>query len=668
MKIDMKPNINKYTLLLAGSLAFMSSCNDFLDKEPLDAITPETFLWNDADMSAYIIQQYNFTTHSGAGLGIWANDNHTDNQCKAGYDTRWIPGQWRVKDHYDNDYDDPWYFANIYNLNYFLETVLPRYEAGELTGTETMVKHNIGEAYFLRAWNYFSKLKTFGDFPIIKETLSDEEEPLIQACKRFPRNQVARFILEDLDQAIGFLSDNPDGGSNRISRKVAYLLKSRVALYEASWETYHKGTALVPGGSGWPGKTEDLGSDFDIDREISFFLAQCKEAASMVADNVQLAENNHVWADGSEKMKNAYFAQFSADDMDSYPEILMWRDYDIDLGIQHSAGFYLRVGGNSGFTRQYVETFLMKNGLPIYASGSGYKGDRAIDAVREGRDERLQMFMMKPGEVLTEGEVEFLDTLDTAPNLLAKEESRCVTGYQLRKGLSNHWSRDWNQSYEGCPLFRAAEAYLNYMEASCMENGGNSIDSKAQGYWKQLRERVGLPGDYTVTVNATDLGKENDWAVYSGKAQVSALLYNIRRERRCELIEEGFRMDDLKRWRSLDHLDGTWQPEGINYWESDMDYTSMFKERGETVKSDGSSTANVSSSTRSKYLRPYEIVSGSSNQMWNSGYKWCEAHYLSPISIVHFRNTASSPNDMSTSIIYQNPGWPTIADQGPTSN
>lgn len=33
----------------------MTSCNDFLDREPLDAITPETFLWNDADMSAYMI-------------------------------------------------------------------------------------------------------------------------------------------------------------------------------------------------------------------------------------------------------------------------------------------------------------------------------------------------------------------------------------------------------------------------------------------------------------------------------------------------------------------------------------------------------------------------------------------------------------------------------------
>lgn len=38
----------------------MTSCNDFLDREPLDAITPETFLWNDADMSAYMIKQYSF--------------------------------------------------------------------------------------------------------------------------------------------------------------------------------------------------------------------------------------------------------------------------------------------------------------------------------------------------------------------------------------------------------------------------------------------------------------------------------------------------------------------------------------------------------------------------------------------------------------------------------
>lgn len=99
----------------------------------------------------------------------------------------------------------------------------------------------------------------------------------------------------------------------------------------------------------------------------------------------------------------------------------------------------------------------MKNGLPIYASGSNYQGDKSLQKVREGRDERLQMFMMTPNEVLTEGQKEFVDTLNTYPGLFSKEESRCVTGYQLRKGLSNNWTRDWNENGEGCPIFRAAE-------------------------------------------------------------------------------------------------------------------------------------------------------------------------------------------------------------------
>lgn len=51
--------------------------------------------------------------------------------------------------------------------------------------------------------------------------------------------------------------------------------------------------------------------------------------------------------------------------------------------------------------------------------------------------------------------------------------------------------------------------------------------------------------------------------------------------------------------------------------------------------------------------------------MYDAGYSWCEAHYLDPIAITHFRITASDPNDLSTSVIYQNPGWPTVANEGP---
>lgn len=647
---------NKYAMLLAGSLMLLPSCNDFLDKTPIDAVTPDTYLWSDADLGAYALKQYNFTTHSGAGLGTWANDNHTDNQVTSAYDSRWTPGEWRVKDHYDKSEDDPYYFASIYKCNYFLETVIPRYEAGTLTGSEEMYKHYIGEIYFLRAWNFFGKLQTFGDFPIVKTTLPDEKQALVEASKRQPRHLVARFILEDLDKAIEFLSDNPTGGTNRITKKAAYLVKSRVALYEASWETYHANTAFVPNGPGYPGPQVE----YNAQAEIAFFLKECKDAAAVVADNVPLAVNSHVWADGADKMNNAYFAQFSADNMSGYPEILLWRDFDIDLGIKHSAGFYLRVGGNSGFTRQFVETFLMKNGLPIYAAGSGYKGDLSIENVRADRDERLQLFMMTPNEVLTSGQTEFPDTLAYLPNILAKEESRNVSGYQLRKGLSNNWCRDWNESAEGCPIFRATEAYLNYIEASCIENSGSSIDGKAQGYWKQLRERAGLPSDYNITVAATDLSKESDWAVYSAGRQVSPLLYNIRRERRCEMLEEGLRMYDLKRWRALDQLNATWQPEGINFWESGL------SKRYSNLVSDGSDQANVSSPSLSTYLRPYEVMNKASNLLYGKGYDWCDAHYLNPICIIHFRNTAENPGDLTTSVMYQNPGWPLVSDQGPT--
>ena len=46
-----------------------------------------------------------------------------------------------------------------------------------------------------------------------------------------------------------------------------------------------------------------------------------------------------------------------------------------------------------------VSSFLMKNGLPIYASGSGYKGDTSIDLEKSGRDERLQLFIWGESDV-----------------------------------------------------------------------------------------------------------------------------------------------------------------------------------------------------------------------------------------------------------------------------
>lgn len=161
--------IIKYLFLLTGGSFILASCNDFLDREPLDSVTPDNFFFTENDLAAYAVKHYNFTTHEGFNAGIWKNDNATDNQAATDYDKKWIPGQWKVPEAYDNPAsNDPWYFSTIREANYFLETVVPRFEKGEIEGSETNIKHYIGEMYFLRAKNYLSKLETFGDFPIIK--------------------------------------------------------------------------------------------------------------------------------------------------------------------------------------------------------------------------------------------------------------------------------------------------------------------------------------------------------------------------------------------------------------------------------------------------------------------------------------------------------------------
>jgi hypothetical protein len=648
---------------LLGALAFFSGCEDFLDREPLSNVTPEQYLWNEADLAAYTVARYNFPTHGGWGLGTAAIDNHTDNQAAVGYANRWVPGEWRVP-----QAEGSWEFSGIRQVNYFLETVVPRWEVGEINGNTANIDHYVGEGYFLRAYEYFDKVQALGDFPIVKETLPDEMERLVMESKRRPRNEVARFILSDLDSAIMLLQTNPPGGTNRISEHAALLFKSRVALHEASWLTYHKGTAHVPGGPNWPGQGKVEGFSIDIDSEIDFFLTEAMEAAEKVADAFPLTDNTQ--DDGYNSSQNPYFLMFGSNDMSSYPEVLLWRDYDPSLGINHNVSHYMnRNGGNSGYTRGFVDNFLMANGLPIYAAGSGYAGDDFIEDVKENRDNRLQLFMKAPGEL------RYIDAnndngdpiLEGYPDVIGLPETRYVTGYALKKGLSYEFKNSEGSLGEtGSIVFRAVEAYLNYIEASYLKEG--AINGKAAQYWREIRKRAGVNPDFMVTVNATQMAEEakNDFAAYSsGQLLSDPILYNIRRERRSELMAEGLRYFDLKRWRALDQLkNDPYMIEGFKIWGPMQEWYVDEDGNSQLIEPTGGSEPNISSSEESHYLRPYRVNVNAGNLV-SDGYKWAFAHYLEPIATEHFIiTTKGESSDLGSSVIYQNPGWPAQPNAG----
>ena len=259
-----------YTFIAAASV-FTTSCNDYLDCEPITSVSTNVYLYSETDLAAYAAKFYNdsedekddeygniLPSHGSAtyNLGLFQKDNGTDDQTADSPSKLFVKGQYHVGD------DDLWhkYFRKIRAANYFIQTVTERYTNREISGNDANIKHYIGEVYFFRAYIYLTALQNLGDFPILTEILPDDYNAIREASKRRPRNEVARFILSDLDKAYEYMLPTAPV-SNRLNKDCAALVKSRAALFEATWEKYHKGSAFVPGGPGWPGASMDYLKD-----------------------------------------------------------------------------------------------------------------------------------------------------------------------------------------------------------------------------------------------------------------------------------------------------------------------------------------------------------------------------------------------------------------------
>ena len=676
MKLNIK-NVGA-CLLLGGTLLTATSCNDLLDLDPVSQITPDSFYKTADQLGAYMINYYGELQNPFSGAmfhgggyddGIARSDGNTDIQVVGGGNTQlFVPDKWEVS---GGKQLQGWY-GTVRAFNYFLKTAEARNEAGEIEGDDKLILNYIGEGYFFRALTYYRMLALYGDLPIVTEVLEDNNEVIVENSKRAPRNEVVRFILSDLDKAIERLYDRDHFKGQRVNKQTAALLKSRVALFEATFEKYHKGSGRVPGDANWPGAkmAYNQGKTFNIEAEIDFFLDEAMKAATLAVGTTELTTNNGVLQPeiGQIEGWNPYFEMFSQPSLKDVPEDLLWKEYNFDLGVKHNAIYRSRIGAQSGYTRPFIESFLMKDGLPIYATGGQYqyKGDKTIDDVKTDRDLRLQLFVWGESTLVFSdpdaGEEQVGGTFDF-PNLISLEaQTRMISGYQSRKFYAYDYSQgksDEQQGTNACPAFRVAEGMLNYLEA-CYEKNGR-LDATAESYWRKIRQRAGVSDDFEKTIAATDLNKESDFGVYSGTQQVDKTLYNIRRERMQELFSEGFRFADLIRWRSFDRLITTkWVPEGVNFW--DEMYTHFKTDPNDKddprdlLIADGSANANMSMKEMSKYVRPYSISTLETNELLN-GYTWREAYYLYPLGITDIR-TGSADRDLNNSNLYQNLYWP----------
>lgn len=266
-------------LPFTAALLSLSACSDFLDRKPLSDNVNEGFFTAENQLEPYCNKKYELLPDF-KDINPFTTDQNSDNQAGNEPNDNFIPQRITVPE--KGSYGK---HGQLRDCNRFLYYTDQNLTNGTLTNSDK-VQQYIGEMYFFRAYIYYFYLQKFGDFPILTTELNDADYAgNVEANKRQPRNEVARFILKDLDEAIARMKPRANAITNhRLNKESALLFKSRVALYEGTWETYHKGTARVPGGPGWPGGT----FTGNLDTEIAFFLSEAMVAAKEVADAVEL--------------------------------------------------------------------------------------------------------------------------------------------------------------------------------------------------------------------------------------------------------------------------------------------------------------------------------------------------------------------------------------------
>lgn len=493
-------------------LIFVSiSCDidEHLDKTPLDQITDVDFWKTPNDLKLYVNQFYTMLPRFPVyGSGYLGADGSSDNMGPASFDRR-LAGLATLS--YGNA---NWNFGRLRNMNIFLANY------DKVDAPDAVINPHVGAVYFFRAYFYFNLLRNYGDVPWVDKPLNVTSDELYNA--RTQRSVIVDNILDDLSNASTLLPPRSRGTS--INKEAALLFKSRVALYEGTWHKYHQGTPF--GVSGSNGEK---------------YLQVAAEAARELMDMKTI----EIYTTG--EVEYDYMKLFSSDDLSNISEAILWVEYDADLELSNHVLHYLSSGGwSTGVTKSLIDSYLCIDGLPISLSPL-YEGDkRAVDEVVVNRDHRLRQVIWVPGE-----------TIEILPDEVRKfkfpalhigGENRNTTGYQLQKGYDSKQPGQIPVGLRGETaniIFRYAEALLNYAEAKA--ELGTITQTDIDESINLIRARAGMP-DF----NLATIVNDPNWDF----PELSPIINEIRRERRVELACEGYRPDDLMRWRGHDLIVG----------------------------------------------------------------------------------------------------------------
>ncbi|MDD6252442.1 MAG: RagB/SusD family nutrient uptake outer membrane protein [Bacteroidales bacterium] len=478
--------MRKYILMAAAALLGVTAC-DYLETKPKDTLTADLYFRDETDLQLFSNTFYNNL------LDKEPYDHQSDHYVNLNLSNELHGGNFRVVPATGGG----WSWSDLRKMNTLLANM-------DKCDDQAAVDKYTGVTKFFRAFFYFEKVKRFGDVPWIETELGSADEQLY--APRDSRELVMSKMLEDIDEAIAKLPE--DVTPYRVNKWTALTLKAEFCLFEGTFRKYH-GISLD-------------GHSYED------YLRLAAEAAKAVIDG------------GRYKLAKDYLTLFAEEDADASEYILAIKN-DKGLGIYNNCTAFANMPtqGCPGLTKKFVDSFLMKDGSR-FTDKPGWETMEFKEEVAD-RDPRLACCMKTPGYKRIGG------TQVVAPDL-----SSSSTGFQLVKFVMDCTLTGVDRvemSYNDMPVYRYAEVLLIYAEA--LAELGDIKQTDLDISVNLLRDRVGMP-----RMNLTQANQNPDWYLKSeqyGYRNVTGanqgIILEIRRERSIELAEEGYRYEDLIRWR-----------------------------------------------------------------------------------------------------------------------
>lgn len=328
-------------LFLSAAIACIS-CEDMLDYQPKDRLSPDTYFKTETDCE------------------LWTNNYYTVFPSAEGIYSE--PYDVIVRDVLADEIsgvrkpmptDGNWNWEKLREMNFFLS------RASQVEDESVRLEYE-GLTRFFRAYFYFEKVKRYGDVPWVDRPLGSDEEELYKG--RDSRESVMEKVMEDVDFAIANLPEVQN--VYRVTRWTARALKSRIALFEGTFRKYH----------GLDGYEE--------------FLQECVNASEPF-----LTGPYSIYTSGSTPYQDLFTSQDAIE-----TEIILARAYTSAIsGMTHDVNGHLTGAtmGRPGMTRNVVNMYLMRDGSR-YTDQENYAIKTFVEECKN-RDLRMAQTLRTPG-------------------------------------------------------------------------------------------------------------------------------------------------------------------------------------------------------------------------------------------------------------------------------